>query len=213
MRKTKTAKISDAAVVELLQRHRLPEGIFRPDDTLAHAFTVASTRVSQVLQNMYTEHFGLTVAAWRLLAILGHQAPLSAKELSDITAMDQVTISRTLELMSSKSLLQRRIDQTDRRRTLIRLNKSGQEVYSQIVPVLYAGEMAMLSGLTGEEVKTLKFLMRKIVDRCAEALPEDAGWREMLECYGYDADPAGDGGDAEDGKVPDKGDIPVRDEV
>ena len=57
-------------------------------------------------------------------------------------AVDAVAISPCRRpAVSSKRLLVRRVDPADRRRTLLRLSvKRGEEVYSEVVPVLYAAE-------------------------------------------------------------------------
>ena len=168
-----------------LARHELPEGYFLPEKSLPHAFTVISNRVSQTLQTMYSEKFGLTVAGWRIMAILGTHSPLSAKALAEMTAMDQVSTSRALEQLSNKKLLSRRVDPSDRRRVVLRLNRKGQTVFRQIVPVLYAAERALIDGFTEEEVATIRRYMTQLMERSARHMAEEADWRALVERYGH----------------------------
>lgn len=164
--------------------HKLPDS-FQAEETLPHAFTVLSNRISLTLQQVYRQRFGLSVVGWRLIGVLGVHSPLSAKELSEITVMDQVSISRAVDQLVSKKLLSRRIDQTDRRRVEIRLTKRGMAVYEQVIPVFFAAEKALLSGLAEDETILLRSIMKKLVVRSAEVLGTDSDWHTVLSRFGY----------------------------
>ena len=76
--------------------HVLPDGILRLDDWLPFQCSVITNRVSSMLARMYSEEFGIGVVEWRLMANLGSFSPMSAKDLSASTAMDQVSVTRAL---------------------------------------------------------------------------------------------------------------------
>lgn len=170
---------------ETVKDNALPEGFFVPEESLPHAFSVVGTRVSVTLEKMYSELFGLTVVGWRLIAILGSHAPLSAKALGELTALDAVTISRALDQLSSKKMISRRTDPVDRRRAVLKLSKKGQETYQTILPLFHASENAIVSVLSKDEIKTLRGLMKRLVERSAAVLNEDCDWRQLLEQFGY----------------------------
>jgi len=180
----KAAATADEKVHEQSPRP-LPPAHFAPEHSLPHAFSVVATRISVMLEKMYSQQFGLSVVGWRIVAILGTHFPLSAKALGELTAMDQVSISRAVEQLASKKLVSRRVDLADRRRVVLRLSKKGEEVYNQIVPVLYAGERALVSGLSESDEATLRRIMESMVERSAERLGEDCDWQALVEQYGY----------------------------
>jgi DNA-binding MarR family transcriptional regulator len=168
------------------QRSRqLPSGHFLPEHSLPHAFSVVTSRISRMLEKMYSQQFGLSVVGWRIVAILGTHFPLSAKALGELTAMDQVSISRAVEQLAGKKLVSRRVDMADRRRVVLRLSKKGEEVYSQIVPVLYAGEKALVSGFSKSDEAALRRIMKIMLERSARLLGEDCDWQVLLKQYGY----------------------------
>ncbi len=166
-------------------------GGFLPEESLPHAFTVVATRVSTTLQKMYMERFGISVVGWRLIAILGSHSPLSAKALAELMAMDQVSISRALEQLVGKRLVSRRVDPTDRRRVVLRLSKRGEEVYSEVVPVLQAADTAVTSGLSDEDARTFRQLMKRILAHSATVLPDDGDWQSLLATHGPACGPIG----------------------
>jgi DNA-binding MarR family transcriptional regulator len=167
--------------------HALPEGFFLPEHSLPHAFSILANRVSHTLEKMYSQRFGLSVVGWRVVAILGTQSPLSAKALAELTAMDQVSISRAIEQLANIKMVSRRVDTSDRRRVVLRLSKKGEEVYNQIVPVLYASENALVSGLSKDDAQALRRIMDVLVPRSAKVLGYDCDWRTLLETFGYAA--------------------------
>jgi DNA-binding MarR family transcriptional regulator len=165
--------------------HRLPEGLFAPENSLPYSFNVVANRVSATLEKMYSERFGLSVVGWRLIAILGSHSPLSAKALSELTAMDPVSTSRALDQLVGNRLVSRRTDPSDRRRVMLRLSKKGEAVYLEIVPVLYAAEAALVTSLSVEETQALRRIMSKLVERSADVLNDSGDWQNILDQYGY----------------------------
>jgi len=116
----------------------LPDGILRLDDWLPYQCSVITNRVSAMLARMYHEEFGIGVVEWRLLANLGVNSPMSAKALAEATVMDQVSVTRALNLLVKKKLVSRRVDGTDRRKVVLRLSKTGAQAYERIMPLAQA---------------------------------------------------------------------------
>ncbi|MET4579795.1 MarR family winged helix-turn-helix transcriptional regulator [Ottowia thiooxydans] len=164
----------------LSRNHVLPDGILRLDDWLPYQCSVITNRVSSMLARMYFEEFGIGVAEWRLVANLGSFSPMSAKQLSETTAMDQVSVTRALNLLVEKKLVSRRVDGKDRRKVVLRLTKSGIEAYGRVVPLAQAIERELTSTLTPEELETVHSAMKILVVRANVALDNNRDWRELL---------------------------------
>lgn len=158
-----------------------PPACFAPEHSLPHAFSVVANRISRMLERMYGELFGLSVADWRIVAILGTHYPLSAKALAELTAMDQVSVSRAIDQLSNKKLVLRRIDTADRRRVALSLSKRGHDIYNQVVPLLYASERMLLSELSPEDGAALRRIMDLLVDRSNELFGSDKDWRSIAD--------------------------------
>lgn len=171
-----------------LRPNALPAGYFEPEASLPYAFNVVGNRVSLTLEKMYGELYGLSVVGWRIMAILGSHAPLSAKALAELVAMDQVSISRAIEQLTSKRLVSRRVDMADRRRVVLRLTKKGDEIYNSILPLFHASENAIVACLDEDEELTLRRLMKRIVDHSAVVLADEQDWKSLLETFGYEAE-------------------------
>jgi len=177
---------SSSAIREVFDNEREPDQLFATGSSLPHAFTVMGNRTSRLLESMYSQEFGLTVVGWRIMGILGSRAPLSAKALAELTAMDAVSISRAIDQLRQKKYVSRRTDSADRRRSVLKLSKKGEEVYQAIVPLFQASEKAMLSVLSPEDVKHLRRIMAMLVERTGTIMGEDIEWRDILDRFGND---------------------------
>lgn len=77
--------------------------------------------VSRALARLYEHEYGLTVAEWRLIAILARFGPLSANGVCERTGMDKVRVSRAVARASARKLVSRDVDAEDRRRLVLAL--------------------------------------------------------------------------------------------
>ncbi len=132
---------------------------------LPYQLSVLSNRVSQAIAQQYHERFGLSIAEWRVMAILGRYAPLSANEVCERTSMNKVRVSRALSRMVAAGLVNRRTDKGDRRRAVLNLSAKGKKVYGQIVPLALAMEASLIESLGPKEQAQLVRLLAKLSAR------------------------------------------------
>lgn len=156
-----------------------------PSLDLKHWFpyqcSVIANRVSACLQSMYGERFDLSVPGWRIMAVLGQHAPLSAKAVGERTAMDQVQITRAINQMASVGLISRWIDPADRRKVMLRLSRKGQGAYEEIAPLAQQIERELFASLRSDEIELLSSLMGKLLTRVEEVVPEGVDWRGLAQ--------------------------------
>ena len=161
------------------ERTALDGVIFRLEDWLPYEFSVIANRVSTILSNAYTERFGLSVTGWRIVGVLANHQPLSAKQLAERTAMNQVSITRaTAELMRLR-MVRRTVDRADRRRVVLRLSDRGLAAYREVIPVAIGIEAALLEGMSAADREDIKRLARALRERAAKVLPETRDWRDF----------------------------------
>lgn len=175
--------------LDLIEQHILPGELnYMPDTRLPHFFSVLANHASRKLHSMYNEQFGLSVMGWRIMAVIGNHAPISAKAMCEMMATDAVTLSRGIDQLYGKGLVRRKTDPADRRRQLISLSKKGIEVFERIVPLYYAVEQAMMSALDETDQAHIRRIMPKIVAHSANVLSSETSWEEVLQRYGYRAE-------------------------
>ena len=126
--------------------------------------------VSRALAQVYAQPFGLHRHAWRVMAVLGGEAPLSAAEVAARTSMDKVQVSRALARLGADGWLERRADPGDRRRSRLALSPAGRAVYREIVPRVRARERQLLEALDAGERAALEEVMERLTRRARELI-------------------------------------------
>ncbi len=135
---------------------------------LPYRLSVLANTISAALAKEYVERFELTISQWRVMAVLGLEAGLSANEVGERTALDKVTVSRAMAGLVQAGRVVRKVDPQDRRRVRLRLSARGRSIYAEIVPRARALERELLSALAPEDVATLDRLLDILWDRARQ---------------------------------------------
>lgn len=118
---------------------------------LPYRLSVLSNTLSQAIARVYDKRFGLSITEWRAMAVLGHRADLSGREVAERTAMDKVAVSRALARLLDKGLIERSVATNDKRRSVLRLSEEGWKIYDQVAPLALEHEQRLLAHLSIEE--------------------------------------------------------------
>lgn len=131
---------------------------------LPYRLSLLSNRISQTIADLYAERFGIGVTEWRVIAVLGRYAGLSANEVAERTAMDKVAVSRAVARLLERGLIERDTHGDDRRRSVLALSGEGLAVHAQVAPLALDIEQRLLAGLDAEERGQLQRLLDKLGD-------------------------------------------------
>ncbi|MEO0817081.1 MAG: MarR family winged helix-turn-helix transcriptional regulator [Pseudomonadota bacterium] len=135
---------------------------------LPYRLSVLSNTVSTAIAADYQREFGLNIWQWRIMAVIGESAGLTASDVTARTAMDKVAVSRAVAALEARGLLQRQADPGDARAALLDLTESGRAIYEQIVPLALAHERRLLDALTEQEQRALEGLLDKLASTAAQ---------------------------------------------
>ncbi|NIG56931.1 MarR family winged helix-turn-helix transcriptional regulator [Chitinophaga sp. Cy-1792] len=94
------------------------------------------------LRNYWQKEFDarqkdITVDQWLLVENLYKHKKTTHNELARNTSKDITTISRIIELLVKKGLVQREADSTDRRKVYLQLTPAGVEKYKDVKPMVH----------------------------------------------------------------------------
>ena len=149
--------------------HRLDLARFVP-----YRLSILSNTVSGAIARLYATEFDMTIPEWRVMAVLGMAAPLSANEVAEKTRMDKVQVSRAVARLLEAGRLERDTDSADRRRSHLRLSKKGERDHNRIAPMALAAEARLLGGLSETELRQFEGLLTKL-QSAADAVAEADG--------------------------------------
>ena len=136
---------------------------------LPYRLTKLSGVISRSLADRYSSQFNLTIQEWRILAILGENPGLTAREVGLLASLDKVNVSRATEKLEKAGRIFRKVVAEDRRAFSLHLTEEGQDVLDRIIPLASGYEDLLLEGFSSDEIEVLdKFLNR--LDKRADEL-------------------------------------------
>lgn len=133
------------------------------DDYIPYRLSISSNAVSKLIARAYEDRFGLSIPQWRLMAVLAEK-PMTQQQIVLRTAMDKVTVSRAAHGLVTRHLVGRAAHEADGRSHILALTDQGRALHAEIAPLALAYEAALLSGLTPQDVETLKRLLMRLED-------------------------------------------------
>jgi DNA-binding MarR family transcriptional regulator len=128
--------------------------------TRLHDHIVARTcRLADAMTRMSAHHFkerwNLRSTDLRLLNILEDAASLPVIEISRRALVDQAWVSRSLQALKARRLVERRSDPNDTRRSLFVITERGREILEESRPYALWSEKVLLDGVDGPHLKAL----------------------------------------------------------
>ena len=105
---------------------------------LTYRCQMVATRVTRALAPMLQERHGLSVINWRVLAVIGRWAPVSAKDVVARTSTDPYFVSRAIDQLAQLGMVIREVDPDDRRRARLALTARGERVHQHVSAVITA---------------------------------------------------------------------------
>jgi DNA-binding MarR family transcriptional regulator len=107
--------------------------------------------------------FGVTMPKWRVLAVLHERPTATMTQLADFTTIDRTTLTRTLDQMVRDRLVQRRVDEHDRRSIRIHLTPKGARVFDRILPLVIEENDYSARGISPETFADFRRTLGRIV--------------------------------------------------
>ena len=102
------------------------------DRFLPYRLSVLSNTVSSAIAREYSDRFGLSIPEWRVMAVLGGEPKLSARDVTERTAMDKVQVSRAVESLVRAQRVARTADPADGRIARLSLTAKGRAIYDEV---------------------------------------------------------------------------------
>lgn len=148
--------------MERMASVEVEEGPFLLEAFLPYQLSVAANRISRLFARRYSREFGLSIAEWRVMAVVGRFGAITASVVAERTEMDKVKVSRAAGGLLAAGLLEQGPDPADGRARLLRLTERGQEVHRAIVAQArtLAGDLA--AGLDAMELAALQGALARL---------------------------------------------------
>lgn len=132
------------------------------DGYLPALLAQASHRISDEFHRV-ARAAGVPVPEWRILATLWGGEPLPVGQLAATVVAPQPTVTRQLDRMVAKGLVERVAHDSDRRLALVRITPAGEQLAADLVRKARAHERRVLAPLGADQAEALKAMLRDLV--------------------------------------------------
>jgi DNA-binding MarR family transcriptional regulator len=102
------------------------------------------------------QDFGLTLAEWRVLALISVAGPASAGQIGTLGEIDRAEISRAVGQLEAKRLVVRTLDEKHKRRFIISPTEEGREFFLKVRDERRHFFRSLLKGLSETERETIE---------------------------------------------------------
>jgi DNA-binding MarR family transcriptional regulator len=152
---------------------------------LPYRLSIVMQAVSDALALRYSREFGISIPEWRIIATLGENSEMTARDIAVHARMNKTMVSRAAADLSARRIVTRRTSREDRREAFLRLTRQGEDIYSAIVPLALDYERGLTAGMSSEDVATLGRLLERLQQQADKAAEELAA--EELAAEKFDA--------------------------
>jgi DNA-binding MarR family transcriptional regulator len=105
---------------------------------------------------------GLSIAMWRVMAVLASAGGQRQIDLADLTSIDASTLSRIVSRLVRLGLVTRARSASSNREVVVTLSVRGNALVARLIPRAQAIETDAAAGLSAEELAVVKRCLRRI---------------------------------------------------
>ena len=109
------------------------------------------------------EPFNASPVQWALLEMCYRGEANSPSSLSRVIPIDTAAVSRHLDKLKERGLIQRRRSSRDRRSIRVSLTPTGRDLVPKLLPCVESNNAKFLKGITVEEQATLISIIQKML--------------------------------------------------
>ncbi len=116
--------------------------------------------------------YDLTVEQFHLLKNMPVDSGLTQREIGEITSKTPANMTRLLDRLEIKTLVERRDDPNDRRASLVFLTEKGKSLVDEVFNVFELFSADFLHGISEEEQQIVKNILTKITSNIKKMTEE-----------------------------------------
>ena len=114
--------------------------------------------------------FGMSLTAWRVLAVVRSQQPVRAGDVADILLMDKSQLSRAIKQLTARHLVVDTTDPRDGRAVALKLTSIGLDLYDQAMAHVLDRNEKVLEPPSLAEVESFDMMLDKLIAHARSTL-------------------------------------------
>ena len=144
----------------------LPVGTHPEKLDLADYLPYLVNRVGTIIADQFGQEalaaHGLSIAMWRVMAVLSSAGAQRQIDLAELTSTDASTLSRLVTRLTRLNLVTRTRSASSNREVAVKLSTRGDALVGRLIPIAKAYEATAIAGLPPQELAMLKRCLRRV---------------------------------------------------
>jgi len=134
-------------------------------EALGHFMGRTTRAMSRMLQNVIANAgYDITIEQWVIIANLNRKNGQFQQQLADNTYKNKTSVTRMINALQKKGLVERVSDQEDLRQKRVFLTQKGAQLYEKLRPLAMQVQEKATQGIDSEEMEYCKNILLKIYD-------------------------------------------------
>lgn len=118
-------------------------------------------------QKKLREHgFKITIDQWLVIKCILENPTITQHELSELVFKDNASVTRIIDLLIKANYLEKEINPDDRRKFMLQVTKSGEEIIKNVQEIVLQNRNKALKGIDTKELEIADAVLRKIIANC-----------------------------------------------
>jgi DNA-binding MarR family transcriptional regulator len=105
---------------------------------------------------------GLSIAMWRVMAVLASTGGQRQTDLADLTSIDASTLSRLVSRLVRMGVVTRTRSASSNREVAVKLSPKGQTLVGRLIPIALEYENESISGVSAADLAIVKRCLRRM---------------------------------------------------
>jgi MarR family transcriptional regulator, organic hydroperoxide resistance regulator len=131
-------------------------------DYLPYLVNRVGTIVAEQFGNEALAPHGLSIAMWRVMAVLADTGGQRQTDVADLTSIDASTLSRLVTRMVRIGVVTRTRSASSNREVAVKLSAKGSALVARLIPMAREYEAVAVAGLSSEQLAVLKHCLRRV---------------------------------------------------
>lgn len=111
----------------------------------------------------YAERFDLSLNEWRVMMTLSERPGIAATEVSALTGMHPMNVSRSVQRLARMGRITRSTNSADRRRACLELTPVGASIVRKVAPAALRREQMLEQALGPTSTRVLKRMLDRVI--------------------------------------------------
>lgn len=151
------------------KQHYRPE-TFRARDSIGYLIKRSHLLMQERVEGLFVEH-GFTLQQWIVMMQLRDGLALTTADLCRELHHDSGAMTRLIDQLEERQLIERRRNPQDRRVIELHLTAHGNETITKLIGIVTNALNIALDDFNRDEVKMLQTLLRKLIGRLEQLVP------------------------------------------